>query len=242
MPKQEAAIIEQGEGAVRRGQLHEAATRRLRQMILAGELAPGERLREIQLCTQLGVSRTPIREAVRTLAAEGLVKLLPNRSAIVATLDDGDVAHVFEVIGTLEGLAGALACRNITDAQLAEIAGMHREMVRLHQRGDRANYLELNHAIHRAIVDVAGNPPLRAVLDTLLPRAAQARAAANRDPERWTAAVYEHAQIFATLAARDGEALSRLMREHFLNGLVSIRKSARVAPSEEAEEIAYNPG
>ena len=203
----------------RRGQLHGNAVSALRKMILTGELVPGERLREVVLCTQLGVSRTPVREAFRTLAAEGLVKLLPNRSVVVAELDDSEMVHLYDVFGALEGLAGELACKRISEDQIADIASLHHEMVGLHQQGQRAKYLEVNHAIHRRIVEAAGNPVLIQTWEMLLPRVERARALANLRPERWMEAVYEHAQIFAALAKRDGPLLSRLIRAHFTNGL-----------------------
>ncbi len=203
----------------RRGELHGNAVTTLRRMILTGELTPGERLREVVLCTQLGVSRTPVREAFRTLAAEGLVKLLPNRSVIVAELDATEIADLYDVFGALEGLAGELACKRISEEQVAEIASLHHEMVGLHQRGERAEYLRVNHTIHRLIVEAAGNPVLTGSWEMLLPRVERSRAMANLRPERWMEAVYEHARIFAALAKRDGPLLSTLIREHFTNGL-----------------------
>ncbi len=215
--------------APRRGERHGNAVSTLRRMILTGELAPGERLREVALCTRLGVSRTPVREAFRTLAAEGLIRLLPNRSVVVADLDDSEIADIYEVFGALEGLAGELACQRISEGQIAEIAALHHEMVDLHQRGERARYLAANHAIHRLIVEAAGNPVLTSTWEALLPRVERARALANLRPERWMEAVYEHARIFAALARRDGPLLSKLIREHFSNGLepsVSAGRSA----------------
>lgn len=212
----------------RRGERHGTVVSNLRRMIVTGELAPGERLREVALCTRLGVSRTPVREAFRTLAAEGLIRLLPNRSVVVADLDDSEIADLYDVFGALEGLAGELACKRITEEQTAAIASLHHRMVDLHQRGERAEYLAVNHAIHRLIVEAAGNPVLKQAWEGLLPRVERARALANLRPERWMEAVYEHARIFAALAKRDGPLLSRLIREHFSNGLepsVSVGRS-----------------
>lgn len=214
--------------APRRGERHGNAVSTLRRMILTGEIAPGERLREVALCTQLGVSRTPVREAFRTLAAEGLVRLLPNRSVVVADLDATEIADLYDVFGALEGLAGELACKRITEEQIAEIASLHHRMVDLHQRGDRADYLMANHAIHRLIVEAAGNPVLKTTWETFLPRIERARALANLQPERWMEAVYEHARIFAALAARNGPLLSRLIREHFSNGLALSVSAGRL--------------
>jgi DNA-binding GntR family transcriptional regulator len=213
----------------RKGRLHGRAVMRLREMIQSGELAPGERLREHVICAEFGVSRTPVREAFRTLAAEGLVTLLPNRSVVVADLDDRDIEHLYDVVSSLEGLAAELACPRLTDAQIAEIAALHRRMVELHQLGHRAEYLEVNHLIHRRIVEAAQNPVLMAIWERLLPRVERARALANLKPERWMEAVYEHANIFAAIATRDGALLAQLIRAHFKNGLPAV---PRKDPSE----------
>ena len=206
----------------RKGQLHTEAAGKLREMILTGELPPGARLREVQLCEQLGVSRTPVREALRTLAAEGLVDLLPNRSVVVSELHAPDVEHLFLVFGAIEGLAGELACQRITDAQVTEIGRLLAEMVDHYVRGERAEYMRLNQLIHRRTIEAAGNPVLMSVWQSLLPRVERARALANLDSNRWTGALMEHSKMFTALAARDGELLSRLTREHFLNSLPYI--------------------
>jgi DNA-binding GntR family transcriptional regulator len=214
------------EAGRRRGRLHQEAATRLREMILSGELPPGMRLREVQLCEQLGVSRTPIREAFRTLAAEGLVELLPNRSVLVAALRMPDIEHLYRVFGTLEGLAGELACQRVTEAQIGEMGRLLSEMVDLHQRGERGRYMEINRQIHRMVIDIADNPVLTATWSSLLPRVERARALPNLDPNRWTAALLEHSKMFSALAARDGALLSRLCREHFLNGLPAAVSAA----------------
>jgi DNA-binding GntR family transcriptional regulator len=210
---------EELEGGRRRGHLHQEAAARLRSMILTGELPPGARLREVQLCEQLGVSRTPVREAFRTLAAEGLVDLLPNRSVIVAGLNAPDIEHLFVVFAAIEALAAELACRNVTEGQIAEMGRLLSRMVDYHEKGDRQAYLEVNQAIHRMTVEIAANPVLLSVWQPLVPRVERARALPNLDPKRWTAALFEHSKMFAALAARDGELLSRLTREHFMNAL-----------------------
>lgn len=206
-------------GGRRKGHLHTQAASDLRAKILSGELPPGARLREMQLCAQLGVSRTPIREAFRTLAAEGLVDLLPNRSVVVAELHAPDIEDLFQVFGTLEGLAAELACARITDAELAEIGRMLGEMVDHHAQSERAPYMKLNQQIHRRTVEIAGNPVLLATWQSLTPRVERARALANLDRGRWTGALFEHSKMFTALASRDGELLARLTREHFLNSL-----------------------
>ncbi len=212
----------QGEGSRRKGQLHAAASASLRKQILTGELPPGMRLREVQLCEQLNVSRTPIREAFRTLAAEGLVDLLPNRSVVVSELRAPDVADLFRVFGTIEGLAGELACTKITDGEIKEIGFLLSDLVNFHAQKDRANYLEINQAIHRRTVEIADNQVLRGVWQSLVPRVERARALANLDSGRWVGALLEHSKMFAALAARNGAELGELTRNHFLNSLPYI--------------------
>jgi DNA-binding GntR family transcriptional regulator len=113
---------------------------RLRDMIVQGELLPGTKLNERVLCEQLGISRTPLREALKFLASEGLVELLPNRGAQVAPLESGKVKEMFVVLGSLEALAGELVCRNASDAEIAEIRSLHYQMVAHHARGELAAY------------------------------------------------------------------------------------------------------
>lgn len=208
----------------RKGQLHTTAASRLRSMILSGELPPGSRMRELQLCEQLGVSRTPVREALRTIAAEGLVDLLPNRSVVVSQLHAPDLEHLFQVFGTIEGLAAELACERITEAEIAEIGRLLAEMVDYHGRKERAPYMQINQQIHRRTVEIAANPVLMSVWQSLVPRVERARALANLDTGRWTGALFEHTKMFTVLAARDGKQLNQLTREHFLNSLPFLQK------------------
>jgi DNA-binding GntR family transcriptional regulator len=105
--------------AIPRANLHEQVANRLRQMLVEGRIAPAAKLNERELCEVLEVSRTPLREAIKMLAAEGLVELLPNRGAIAVELDEEDVRHTFEVMAGLEALSGELAAQRITDAELA---------------------------------------------------------------------------------------------------------------------------
>ncbi|WP_417580735.1 GntR family transcriptional regulator [Pelagibacterium sp.] len=213
-------------GGRRKGQLHTEAAGRLRDMILSGELPPGSRLRELQLCEQLGVSRTPVREALRTLAAEGLVDLLPNRSVVVSQLHAPDLEHLFVVFGAVEGLAAELACQRITEDEIAEIGRLLSEMVDYHARKERAPYMRINQQIHRRTVEIAANPVLFSVWQSLVPRVERARALANLDTGRWTGALFEHTKMFTVLAARDGKQLAQLTREHFLNSLPFLEVSS----------------
>lgn len=210
----------------RKGQLHTEVARHLRDMIVLGEFLPGARLREVILCEQLGVSRTPVREALRTLAAEGLVDLLPNRSVVVAALDAKEIENLYVVFGTMEALAAKLACARITNDEIGEVGKLLSDMVDYHDRFERVPYMQINKEIHKRIIEIAANPILLAQWQSLLPRVERARSLANLDRARWSAALFEHTKMFAALAARDGELLSQLTFQHFMAGLPGVGSAA----------------
>jgi DNA-binding GntR family transcriptional regulator len=197
-----------------RAALHDEVARRLRDMIFEGELKPGSRIAERFICEQLHISRTPLREALKVLASEGLVDLLPHRGAQVSKLSTVDVDHMFEVIGTLEALAGELACARITEADVAEIRCMHEQMAEHYRRHERAEYFRLNQRIHERIVAGSGNPVLISVYGSLSARVRRARYMANLAPARWAQAMQEHEAILDALLARDATRLHRLLKEH----------------------------
>lgn len=200
--------------AIRRASLHEEVVPRLRDMIFEGQLAPGDRIPERILCERFAISRTPLREALRVLAAEGLIDLLPHRGATVAKLSAEALAQLFPVMEALEGLAGSLACEHLTDADLDEIRAMHEQMVEHYRRGERLEYFQLNQRIHQKIVMAARNPVLLDMYTSLSGRIRRARYLANLDGERWQQAIAEHEEILKTLAERDGARLSRLLVDH----------------------------
>jgi DNA-binding GntR family transcriptional regulator len=187
---------------------------RLRGLIVEGELLPGSRLSERQLCERLGVSRTPLREALRRLAHDGLVALEPNRGAYVPTMSREAVRQSFELMGALEALAAELACERITDAEIDEIAALTFEMRACHARRDLPGYYRRNRAIHDHLNAAARNPLLDESSQRLNARIQNLRYRSNLDAHKWAAALEEHERMVALLRARDGAALSRLMREH----------------------------
>lgn len=194
--------------------LHEQATQRLRQMLVEGQIAPGAKLNERALCEQLKVSRTPLREAIKTLAAEGLVELLPNRGAIAVELDEADVLNTFEVMAGLEGLSGELAAQRITAEELAEIQALHFEMKAAYTRRDLSAYYRLNAAIHRAINAAARNPVLTSTYQQVNARLQALRFRSNQDGEKWARAMAEHDRMITALEQRDGAALRTELVAH----------------------------
>lgn len=197
--------------------LHDQVAARLRTMLIEGRIAPGAKLKERELCEQLRVSRTPLREAIKLLAAEGLVDLLPNRGAVAVKLGEADVLHTFEVLAGLEGMSGVLAAQRITDAELAEIRALHYEMLACFARTDLSGYYRLNALIHSAINAAARNPVLTKVYREVNARVQSLRFRTNQNEAKWKLAVKEHEQMLQALAARDAAGLRNVLVEHLLH-------------------------
>jgi DNA-binding GntR family transcriptional regulator len=195
--------------------LHADLVSQLRDYIVEGHLTPGVRVPERELCERFNVSRTPLREALKVLAAEGIIELLPNRGARVRQFTEADIRNLFQVISGLDFVAGRLVCAVITDEQIAEIERLHLEMYTHYLRHQLADYFRLNQKIHQSIVDAAGNPVLSANYTNLNAVVRRLRYSANlvrRD--RLGDAMREHEQIVDALRRRAGEELAMLMYEH----------------------------
>ncbi|HEV2676233.1 MAG TPA: GntR family transcriptional regulator [Aliidongia sp.] len=215
--------------------LHDGLLGRLRDMIIEGELPPGTRLRERELTEWLGVSRTPLREALKVLAAERLIELTPNRGARIASLGEAEIRHMFELMGALEALAGRLAAARASEADLLELRSMHLQMCAHYVRRDLPAYFRLNQAIHRRIVAAAGNPLLAQSYDQLAGRIRRPRFLASQwSPERWAHAIEEHEAIMLALTARDGALLSRLLEDHLAHKAEAILTHIAAAPIDAA--------
>ncbi|HET8789725.1 MAG TPA: GntR family transcriptional regulator [Modicisalibacter sp.] len=213
--------------------LHEEAADRIRDQINEGKLVPGSRIPERQLCEQFGISRTPLREALKALAVEGLVELTQNRGAQVVKLDRADIASMFQVIGALEALAGELACACITDQELANVRALHYQMLVHYERRELPQYFHCNQQIHEAIIAAARNAPLTQVYESLSGRLQRARYLASTSQQRWDEAVHEHELILEALTARDGKRLARILREHLDHKFVAVCETQIVSSGKE---------
>jgi DNA-binding GntR family transcriptional regulator len=215
--------------SIPRAALHEQVAHRLRQMLVENRILPGAKLNERELSEVLKVSRTPLREAIKMLAAEGLVELLPNRGAIAVELSETDVLNTFEVMAGLEALSGELAAGRITDAELDEIKAMHYEMLAAWTRRDLPAYYRLNAAIHRAINTAAKNPVLTATYDQVNARLQALRFRSNQDGEKWNAAVKEHEAMIDALSRRDAPAMRAVLLAHLQNKRDVVMEQLRAA-------------
>lgn len=200
-----------------RATLSHSAAARLRDMIIEGRIAPGARLNERVLTEELQVSRTPLREAFKILAGEGLVELLPQRGAVVASLSIEMVQATYELMADLEGLAGELAAQRILPEELAEIRALQFDMLASHARRDLPGYFRANMQIHNKINAAARNPVLTETFQRLNQRIYATRYRSNLSNERWDKAIEEHNEILRLLETRDGASLRKLLTQHLLN-------------------------
>lgn len=206
-------ILDASQTIIRKS-LHHELVDRLQTLIINSELKPGTKVPEKQLCDQFGVSRTPLREALKVLASDGLVRLEPNRGAWVTQVTEEEVEEVFPVLGALEALSGELACKHITDAEIEEVCDLHAKMIESYKRRDLDVYFSINQQIHRAILQAARNRTLTTSCQALSLRMQRARYLANMTEGRWLEAVQEHEKILEYLVARDGQNLAATLLGH----------------------------
>ncbi len=199
---------------IQRRTLHDEVLERVRDMIIEGVLEQGQRINEVVLGEQLGVSRTPLREAIKTLASEGLVEMQPSRGAVIRRFSHDDIKNTLEVLKSLEELAGRLACERAADETIAHIRGLHDAMMVEYRRSNRLEYFKLNQSIHSALVAASGNDVLAELHGTLQARIKRLRFVGNAGPEKWAGAVQEHEHMIEALERRDAAALSECIRIH----------------------------
>lgn len=216
-PESETRRAAQGLGMVTpiaRITLHEAVLGQLRDMIIAGHLPPGTRINEGQVGASLGVSRTPLREAIKTLASEGLVEVIPAKGAIVRRFAEQDIRDTLEVIKALEQTAARIACVRANNEEIAAIRSLHDRMIAHYGKRQRLDYFKLNQAIHSAIARASGNTVLAATHETLQARLKRIRFIGNETEDRWAGAVSEHEEMIRALESRQGEALAEIIGRH----------------------------
>lgn len=218
-----AKIAESFGGERAEASLHGEILLRLRDYVVEGNIPDGGRVPERQLCEMLGISRTPLREALKVLAAEGLIDLLPNRGARVRQLSRRDLEELFDVMAGLESLAGRLACEVLADEEIAEIERLHYEMYGYYLHRDMHNYFQVNQRIHESIVAASGNETLRATYANFAGRIRRVRYSANfaRKRQRWAEAMREHEAILDALRRRAGSELSDILFQHLRNKRVA---------------------
>ncbi|MDE2618191.1 MAG: GntR family transcriptional regulator [Burkholderiales bacterium] len=207
--------------------LHEQVADTLRQQIFGGQLAPGSFVDEITLCERLEISRTPLREALKVLTAEGLVRHEPRRGCFVNEVTEQDLDEIFPVIALLEGRCAHEAALHASDADLEALEVLHDRLQKAARSKRIVDYYESNFAIHEAIITLANNRWLAQVIADLRKILKLARLQQLHAPGRLEQSLSEHMAVFAALRARDGEGAEAAMRTHLTRQREALRELAR---------------
>jgi DNA-binding GntR family transcriptional regulator len=221
----QSELIDEAPRPILRRPLHDEATERIRDMIVEGGLVAGEWINETELCQLLQISRTPLREALKILATEGMVELIPRRGAHVAKLSPRELVDVFEALGGIEGLAAELAALRMSSADLEKLRELQVLIEQRHQARNRLAYFHDNQELHKAIVRLSGNSAIAEIHARLIARVRRARYQAILSEARWSASVKEHALILAALENRDARRAGELMRQHVAHTGAVVRAS-----------------
>lgn len=211
-----------GDRPISRRTLHVEVVERVRDLIIDGTLAMGERVNESELGPRLGVSRTPLREALRTLASEGLIDLVPSKGAVVRRFSPADVAQMLESIKAIEGFCARVGVDRASPAEIESVLALHRQMVEHYNRRERLEYYKLNQSIHTKIVSLAHNRSLNELHALVQGQLKRIRFIGNESPQKWAGAMSEHEAMAAALAERNGEALARVLEIHMDNTLERV--------------------
>lgn len=199
----------------------------LRQAILKGELEPGERLMEIQLADRLGVSRTPIREAIRKLELEGLVLMIPRKGAEVAKISEKNLRDVLEVRRSLEELAIELACERMTEDDMENLEAAQEAFRQAVETGDPMTIAETDEAYHDVIYNGTGNNKLMQILNNLREQMYRYRLEYIKDEDKRQNLLAEHSQILSAIKKRQVEDAKKAIREHIDNQEITVSRNIK---------------
>ena len=225
-------ILGDNESLAKRPSLGEEAFERLRELILLERLPPGMALKERDLSEILGISRTPVREAIRQLEIDGLVSYSETRRPYVADPPLSQLSDWLDVQGALEGLAGELACQRATDEELSAIADLQDQMVDLAESEDRYRLFGIDMQFHSEIVAAAHNPALAETHRTFNARLWRARFVSAKQLANRTTQTRKHQDIVEALVARNGTAASRALRQHLANAIKNIERAYAIREHE----------
>lgn len=219
--------------------LYREVADRIGDLIEHGELAPGDRISEKQLCDRFGVSRTPLREALKVLASEGLIELLPNRGARVVRLTMKMVKDTYDLMAALEGLSGELACQRITPREVDAIRHLHDSMLIHYQERNLMAYFQVNQQIHESILAAADNDILQEMYSNLSQRVKRVRYSNKMTEHFWSQAVQDHENMMTALEQRDGKQLGQILRDHLCNKL-EVATLSGVVDTTDSQEASVN--
>jgi DNA-binding GntR family transcriptional regulator len=216
--------------------LHDETVKLIRRFILNGTLGSGKKINEKELSDQMGVSRTPIREALRTLSSEGLIDLVPRRGAFVTQLNEVNIREMFEVMSGLEGLCMRLALPRLTDKDLGRLETLHADLEKQYAKKDHKAYLKVNWEFHGYIQKLSNNGLLNEIIDGLRKKITLLRQRQLYQPGRFSQSIKEHREILAAMKERNAVSAEKAVMNHLLRQGQSLVDALHRLPSAEDNE------
>jgi len=207
---------------------HQEVTKLVREMILTGELPKGEKINETRLSDLLGVSRTPIREALRTLHAMGLVDLFPQRGAFVTAFSAEETTDLFELMSVLEGMAARLATQKMSNADFEKIESLHQELETHYKLKNHKEYSKTNQEFHSFILSIAANKALNEAANGILEKTLLCKQKQIYLPKRFDQSILEHRNLLEAFRTRDAKKAEKMMAKHLVNqGQALVKQYSR---------------
>lgn len=189
----------------------------LRNMIMTGKLTEGDKINEVKLCETMGISKTPLREALRVLSVEGLIRLVPHRGAFVTKPELDEIVEMFDVMSQLEGFCASQACQKMTPAEFTRLEHLHAQLEEHYRQRDQEAYIRVNNQYHSLVQKIAGNRTLNQIVDGLRKKILLYRFQSLNFPARFAESIDEHRELLDAFRERDPEKAETLMRNHLHN-------------------------
>ena len=212
--------------AIQKKTLHEEIANSLREMIMSGELMEGDKIKENELCALMDISKTPLREALRVLSAEGLIQLIPNRGSFVTTPTIEEIKEMFDVMSVLEGVCARAAAEKMNDKDFEKLEKLHNQLEKYANRKNQARYIHFNHSYHSFVQELAGNKTLNQIVNGLRQKILLYRFKSLNLPGRFEQSIQEHRNLLEAFRKRDADIAESLIKSHIKKQSDALEKLA----------------
>lgn len=199
---------------------------RLREMIMTGQLKEGDKINENELCASMGISKTPLREALRVLSVEGLISLVPNRGSFVTKPTIDEIREMFEVMSVLEGVCARAAARKMNAASLDTVEALHARLEQEYTTRDQKEYIRVNNQYHKFIQQLAGNRTLNQIVNGLREKILLYRFQSLNLPGRFDDSIEEHRELLEAFRQKAAQRAESIMKKHLKNQSLALEKLA----------------
>ena len=206
--------------------LHEEIANNLRELIMSGELQEGHKIKEDELCSSMGISKTPLREALRVLSVEGLIKLVPNRGSFVSTPTFEEIREMFDVMSVLEGICARAAAEKMNAKDLAALEKLHNNLEKNFKHRAQREYIRINNQFHSFVQEMAGNRTLNQIVNGLRQKILLYRYQSLNLPERFEQSIQEHRDLIEAFRKKESKKAETLMRRHLKKQCDALEKLA----------------